>query len=194
MVWVSNMNYNSSYYSTESYVSSEDDLVAVYIELEPKNAPGSAIGNRDGSKPKVYCGLAQWNSTTHPTLDYNPEMGHNGMHRLHVTHINGEEEQDLTFESYDTGKSKKIEDFFSDKDRGIVRRQGEMARCACLTCSNGIPYFTYKRNTYYPVSYRQTTEEERCPCSVCTKLYELYGWKSLKSDPEADLWREELDE
>ena len=101
MVCVSNMNYNSSYYSTESYVSSENDLVAVYIELEPKNAPGSAIGNRDGSKPKVYCGLAQWNSTTHPTLDYNPEMGHNGMHRLHVTHINGEEEQDLTFESYD---------------------------------------------------------------------------------------------
>jgi len=42
MVWVSNnMNYNGNYYSSESYVSSEDDLVSVHIELEPKNAPGT---------------------------------------------------------------------------------------------------------------------------------------------------------
>jgi len=63
--------------------------------------PGDSVGNRDGSHNRVFCGLAFWDSTTIPSLNYDPLMGHNGNHALQVTAIDGTASKELYFEEYD---------------------------------------------------------------------------------------------
>lgn len=63
-------------------------------------APGSTDGNREGGVPKIYRGLAAWNTPFSPSLPFTPPMGHNGRHTLRVAQVNGVDGNEVAFQHF----------------------------------------------------------------------------------------------